>query len=349
MLDCLRRPEADQGQPRNRGVLPREPIDSVVGGGHFCDGHAAQRHHDDRHDRPGLQRRPPLHPVLFRPAAGDDRVVGYARAVFLQLRCVYGIRVSGAPVRRQDAQLHEPALSDLARYVMRCRGVGAGRGPLARTGMGPDRNRTRDHNAGRDLHDVRRRPGGHLDRRQDHGAHRRGAVRRDHHRHPRVAGRRRPVRRVEHRGRDGTTANVRLLLRPDEPVHVLVGNDRGALPLLLVLRHGSKPGSAVSHGTLGRRGEALAADECVLEDPAAALGALAGRPGVRLLRFQPAADALQPGPRRAAEGRVPTHRRTRLCRSNSTPPFRRAGPRRRRWQRSAIPGTRRESSSRKAR
>ena len=43
----------------------------VVGGRPLGDGDAVERHHAGRHHRPGLQRRPALHPVLHRPADRD--------------------------------------------------------------------------------------------------------------------------------------------------------------------------------------------------------------------------------------------------------------------------------------
>ena len=42
-------------------------------------------------------------------------------------------------------------------------------------------------------------------------------------------------------------ADLRLQLRPDQPVHLLVGHDRGAVPVLLLLRHRSEPGAALPH------------------------------------------------------------------------------------------------------
>ena len=113
----------------------------------------------------------------------------------------------------------------------------------------------------------------------------------------------------------GRLQDVRLLVRSDEPVHVLVRHDRRAVPVLLLLRHRPEPGAALPDGAIGRRGAALAADERVLEDPAAAPRARARRPGLRLLRLQSAAAALQPGSRRAAEARRAPRRPTRRCRS----------------------------------
>ena len=97
-----------RGQPRTRRLLPRQAIDSLVGRRNLGDGDAAQRHHDDRHHRPGLHRRPALHPVLLRAAGRDDHPLADAGAVLLPLRRLHGVRVSRAAVRREDAQLHQP-------------------------------------------------------------------------------------------------------------------------------------------------------------------------------------------------------------------------------------------------
>ena len=96
------------------------------------------------------------------------------------------------------------------------------------------------------------------------------------------------------RGRDRPAADLRLLVRPDQSIHVLVRHDRRALPVLLVLRHRSEPGPALPDGAIGGRGAALAADERVLEDPAAARRAPPRRARVRLLHVHTAAAALQP-------------------------------------------------------
>ena len=100
-------------------------------------------------------------------------------------------------------------------------------------------------------------------------------------------------------GRDGRPApGVRLPLRPDRPLHLLVGDDRRLLPVLLLLRHRPEPGAALSHRQVGGRGPHLAADERLLEDPAAGAGAAGRRAGVRVLRLHAAADAVQLGLRR---------------------------------------------------
>ena len=70
----------------------------------------------------------------------------------------------------EDAQLHQPAVPALARHVVRRRRLGAGGRAVARARLGHHRDGAGDHRAGGRLHDVRRRAGGDVDRRQDHGA-----------------------------------------------------------------------------------------------------------------------------------------------------------------------------------
>ena len=165
--------------------------------------------------------------------------------------------------RRFDAKtrsVHEPALPDLAR---RCRAAPSSRRRPSCcrwcSGWNLTATALAHRDAGRGLHDVRRRAGRHVDRREDHGPHRLRAVRR----HRRGASSAcRPasasVDGLQHRRRDRPAADVRLLVRPDQPVHVLVGHDRRAVPVLLVLRHRSEPGAALPDGAVGRRGAPLA-------------------------------------------------------------------------------------------
>ena len=116
-----------------------------------------------------------------------------------------------------------------------------------------------DRHAGRGLHDVRRRAGGHMDRRQDHVAHRGGLF---------VVIATAIIGLPSGVGlRDGlsvaaATGRLRTFdfsFDLTQPVHVLVGNDRRAVSVLLVLRHRSEPGAALPDGAVGRRGAALAA------------------------------------------------------------------------------------------
>ena len=107
-------------------------------------------------------------------------------------------------------------------------------------------------------------------------------------------------------------------LRPVRPLHLLVGHDRRVLPVLLLLRHRPEPGAALSDGQVGGRGPHVAADERLLEDPAAGAGAAGRRAGVRVLRLHAAADAVQLGLRRggAVQRRRPAL--TRLRRRSSS-------------------------------
>ena len=111
-------------------------------------------------------------------------------------------------------------------------------------------------------------------------------------------------------GRDRPAADVRLLLRSHQPVHVLVGNHRGVLPLLLLLRHRPEPGAALPDDQVGRRGAQLAADERLLEDSAPGAGAARRRADVRLLRVHAVADAVQRRAR-ARDARGSARRRVR--------------------------------------
>ena len=60
---------------------------------------------------------------------------------FYNSRRLHGVRVPRAAVRRQDAQLHEPAVPDLARHVVRRGGLGAGGRAVAGARMESDRRR----------------------------------------------------------------------------------------------------------------------------------------------------------------------------------------------------------------
>ena len=151
---------------RARRLLSRQPQHPVVGGRVVGDGDAAVGHHDDRHHRAGLRRRHALHPVLLRAADRDDHPVGHARAVLSQRARVHRLRVSRTPLRRQDAVVHGVAVPDLARHGVRRGHLGAGRGALGDHGRQRHHHLPADGRADRDLHDVRRRPGGDVDRRQ---------------------------------------------------------------------------------------------------------------------------------------------------------------------------------------
>ena len=164
------------------------------------------------------------------------------------------------------------------------------------------------------LHDDRRRAGGRVDRRQaDVHRRRRDVGRRGHSalRHP-AARQLRPGAAAG--GRDRPAEGDRLQVRPARDLHVLVGDDRRAVPDAVVLRLRSEPGAAVPDGEVDRRGAAVAADERLREDSAAAADPDERRAGVRLLPVSDAADALQPHVRRAGGGE-PAGRRVRRART----------------------------------
>ena len=79
---------------------------------------------------------------------------------------------------------------DLASHVVRRGDLGAGSRAVAGARLGPDSHCARDRDAGRRLHDVRRRAGRDVDRREDHGPHRLWSLRRDRDRDHRFAVRR---------------------------------------------------------------------------------------------------------------------------------------------------------------
>ena len=154
-------------------------------------------------------------------------------------------------------------------------------------------------------------------------------------------------RRPRHRRRDRPAAHVRLLVRSDQPIHVLVGHDRGAVPVLFVLRHRSEPGAALPDGAVGRRGAALAADERLLEDPAAGprarSSACSSSSSTSSIRRRCCSAR---STRSACDGRA-RRRPTPRCRPSSTPRSRRASGGRERWRRRATPATRRAWRRRK--
>ncbi len=174
-VDCVRRAEAHERQHRTRGLFPRQAKHSMVGGGPVGDGDATERHHHDWHDGAGLHGRDAIHPVLLRPAAGDGNPFGDAGPVFLQLRRLHRLRVSREALRCKDAESHERAVPALARHVVRRGCRRARRGPVADPRSWRHDDVAADHDAGGSLHDVRRRAGRDVDRRQDHGPDRRSA------------------------------------------------------------------------------------------------------------------------------------------------------------------------------
>ena len=249
-LGHLRRAQADARQPRDRRLFPREPIHSLVGRRPLRHGDAAQRHHDDRHDRSGLQRRAPLHPVLLRAAAGDDRPV---RSRWCRSSTTRGVYTAYEYLeRRFDAKTRSfTSLLFLISRGMQCGAVVSAPAVVLSLVLGWDLTLTAlAITAPAVIYTMF------------------GGVQAVTWTDVKImvlivfgmlavvaaailgfpVGCRRG-RRLQHRCSDGTPADVRLLVRSDQPVHVLVGDDRRAVSLLLGT---SAPTRARSSGTSPR-------------------------------------------------------------------------------------------------
>ena len=281
VCDGLRRTERHR---QGRRLLPRQPHAAVVGGRPVGDGDAAERRHDGRHDRPGLRRRLrflqfyfglPLAMVILSLTVVPffTRASVYTAYEYLERRFDVRTRsltsflflLGRALVARRDA-----------------RGAGGrdvGDPRLDAAGHGACDRRADDR-----LHDVRRRAGGGLDRRQA-DVHRRR-------RH--VGGGRRSCstascstcgfgQALHLAGATGRLQAFDFRFDLTRDLHVLVGHDRRAVPDAVVLRLRPEPGAALSHGEVDRRGAPVAADERLLEDPAAGADSADRRAGVRVL------------------------------------------------------------------
>ena len=146
---------------------------AVVGGRPVRHGHAAQRHHDGQHHRPGLRGRHEVRAVLLRPADRHDHPVGDGRAVLLAREGLHRVRVPGASLRPEDAHAHRVSLPALPRVVLQRRHRRALADPVHRPRLESDDDGAGDWSADRHLHHGRRRAGRDLDRRQTDGHHRR--------------------------------------------------------------------------------------------------------------------------------------------------------------------------------
>ena len=101
--------------------------------------------------------------------------VGDAGAVLLPVGRLHGVRVPRAALRREDAHAREPAVPLRPEHVDRRDHLGARGDPVDHLSLEPDADDPRDRRTDDPLHDARRRPGGHLDRRQADGHRRRRA------------------------------------------------------------------------------------------------------------------------------------------------------------------------------
>ena len=222
----LGRRQAHQARKHDRVLLPRESIDAVVGGRPVGDGDAVERHHAGRHHGAGVQRRPAVRPVLLRTADRDDHPLRDARAVFLSRARLHGVRVPRAPIRSENAHLHERVVPGISRHVVRRDRGRAGGGPVSGSGLERHDDDAPHPGARRHLHDARGSAGGHLDRREDDGTH----CVRAHHRHgvPRegAAEWRQRRRRADDRRRHRPAQSIRFRLHADRNLHVLVGHAR---------------------------------------------------------------------------------------------------------------------------
>ena len=217
--------------------------------------------------------------------------------------------------------------------------LGAGGGAVGDAGLERHHDVPADGAADGDLHDVRRRAGGGLDRRQADGADRRSACWRRwscwSSACPTASA---WATRCSLAGTTGRLQTFDFRFDLTDRYTFWSGTIAALVPVLLVLRHRPEPGAALPHGEVGRRGAHLAADERLLEDSAAGAGAAHRRADVRVLRLHAAADAVQHRARRrrcaasARAGRVRGRRsavRDRRSRPSARPPPRCARRRRR--------------------
>ena len=153
------------------------------------------------------------------------------------------------------------------------------------------------------------------------------------------------VRRAAPRRHDRTTADLRLPFRSRQPLHVLVGHDRLALPVHVLLRHGPEPGAALPDRAIGGRGARVAVHERLLEDSAAGARAARRRLRVRVLPVLADADALQHRAPAAGRRPAPEDRSTRSSKPASTTRRRCGSSRPSRWPRRATATMPRRSRS----
>ena len=142
---------------------------AVVCDGAVDHGYASQRHHVHLHHWPILRGRHEVRPVLFWTACSDGDLVGHRGSHLSSSKGVYGLRVSGEPLRCEDPRAGERHLFDPARTG---RGVGAlcaRRGAVGDSWLvGPD-DHDPDGQPGGALHHDGRYQGDHLGRRAADG------------------------------------------------------------------------------------------------------------------------------------------------------------------------------------
>ena len=306
------------------------------------DGDAAQRHHAGRHDRPGLRRRHALRAVLLRPADRDDHPLADGRAVLLTARG------STPPTSTSSTGSTRRRARSRASCSWSSRGLSCGviiAAPAVILSIVLGWNLTLTVLAigvpTTVLHDVRRRAGRDVDRRQADGDHR---LRR-------AGGGGRAARLgLPDGGRLGRRCTSPARRADSRPLDFsfdltetytfwsgLIGG------LFLMLSYFGCDQSQVQRYLTAKsvdeaRQSLLMSAFC--QDPAAGADPAHRRAGVRVLPVQPAADALQPRARArrlrraTARGRVP--------RRSSRVPARRSSPAdggRRPWRRPRRPAS----------
>ena len=198
----------------------------MVGRGAVGDGHPAVRDHDDRHDRAGVSERDGAAAAVLRAADRDDHPVGDAGAVLPQRARLYRLRVPRKALRLEDAHLHGAAVPVVARHGDGRRHLGPGGRAVGDDGHQRHDDVPRDRAADRRLHDVRRRAGGDLDRREADVPHRLRPAGSGDRADAGPAGERQRHRCPDPGGRHRPPAGDEFQLRPERHLHVLVGHAR---------------------------------------------------------------------------------------------------------------------------
>ena len=276
-----------------------------MGGWPLGHGHPTLGRHPDRHHRSGCHRRPALRAVLLRTADrhGDSR--RHHRAVPARSQGLHGVRVPRETLRRENALTDELSVPALARHVVRHDHRRPQRRPLGHLRLGHHLVRGADRHSHGCLHRAGRRAGGHLGRREADGRDRGRPARdrgRAHHAHARSA-RQRPRDRRCHR----PPARVRLFVQPVGDIHLLVGHFGRHVSHAVVLRHRPEPGAALSGREVGRRSAQFAADERLLENPAAGADPADRCARVPVLHVHAGPDAVQSAAQRAGAATRASH------------------------------------------
>ena len=174
VVDRVRRSAPIEGHRQGRRLFSRQPVAAVVGGRPVRDGHADERHHAGRHDRPGAMLTG-LRFVQFYFGLPLAMIILSVTVVpfFHRAQGLHGLRVSRAAVRRADALADELSVSHGPRVLAGRHARRAGGGHVGDSRLEHAGHRAGDLRADGRLHQLRRRAGGGLDRRQADVHHRR--------------------------------------------------------------------------------------------------------------------------------------------------------------------------------